>query len=190
MVPRLPDEPQLVAAAARGEEWAFTILVRTHSDAVYAHALRFFGEKQAAEDATQEVFVKVFRTIASFDGRSRLSTWMYRITRNVCLDMVRAGKHSPVPVDPATLDPLSTQDFSDDVTFAAALTSAMRALPREDRDALGAVAVFGLSYQEAADVLSVPVGTVKSRVFRARRALSAMLQPPEGGVADGLPQGM
>jgi RNA polymerase sigma-70 factor (ECF subfamily) len=184
------SDPDLVAAAALGDEDAFASLVRLHADAVYGHALRFFGDKQAAEDATQEVFIKVFRTIASFDGRAKLSTWLYRVTRNVCLDMVRAGRHTPQPMDPATFEPLPAPDFADDVVFSAALAQAMATLPPEDRDALGAVTLFGLSYQEAADTLAVPVGTVKSRVFRARRALAAMLIGPEGGVSDGLPARM
>jgi RNA polymerase sigma-70 factor (ECF subfamily) len=181
------SDQELVAAAARGDEAAFAALVRTHSAAVYGHALRFFGNEQNAEDATQEVFVKVFRTIAGFDGRSRLSTWLYRVTRNVCLDMVRAGKRVPAPVDPFTLEPLSAADFADDVVFTEALEQAVSTLAPEDRDAFNAVGLFGMSYGEAAEALGTPVGTVKSRVFRARRSLAKLLVPTEGGGADGLP---
>lgn len=179
---------ELAEAAARGDEKAFSDIVRANADAVYGHALRFFGQPQAAEDATQEVFIKVLRTIGSFDGRSRLSTWLYRVTRNVCLDMVRAGRRVPPPADPVTFEPLPAADFSDDVAFSLALEQAMGTLVPEDRDALGAVTLFGLSYQEASSALDVPVGTVKSRVFRARRALAAILIAPEGGADDGLRQ--
>jgi len=181
MSPRIADERELVAAAASGDEQAFRQLVDEHADAVYGHALRFFGEKTAAEDATQEVFIKVFRSIASFDGRSRLSTWLFRITRNVCLDIARAGRHRPQPVDPVVLEPLPEPDFADDVVFGEALRVAMSSLPPEDREALGAIGLFGLSYEEAAGSLGVPVGTVKSRVFRARRTLSASLNGMERG---------
>lgn len=181
---------ELAKAAARGDEAAFAAIVRANADAVYGHALRFFGDRTAAEDVTQEVFLKVFRTISSFDGRARLSTWLYRVTHNVCLDMVRAGRRVPEPADPLTLEPLPAADFADDVVFASALGQAMRTLASEERDALGAVTLFGLSYQEAADALGVPTGTVKSRVFRARRALAALLLEPEGGVTDGLPAGV
>lgn len=187
MVTRDMSDPTLVAAAAAGDEQAFAALVRNHADAVYGHALRFFGDRQTAEDAAQEVFVKVFRTIATFDGRAKFSTWLYRVTRNVCLDMARAGRRVAQPVDPATLEPLSTADFADDVVLAEALERAMRVLAPEDRDALGAVTLFGLSYAEAAETLGVPVGTVKSRVFRARRTLTTVLRDAEGGVTDGLP---
>lgn len=186
MVIRALSESELLAAAAAGDERAFAAIVRQHADAVYGHALRFFGNRQAAEDATQEVFIKVFRTIATFDGRARFSTWLYRVTRNVCLDMNRAGRHVPQPVDPVTIEPLSEPDFANDVVFVQTLERAMSALPAEDRDALNAVTLFGLSYAEAALTLGVPVGTVKSRVFRARRMLGTLLRGREGGVAGGL----
>lgn len=181
----MPDsattDEQLVSSALAGDQRAFETIVRTHADAVYGHALRFFGERTAAEDATQEVFIKVFRSLSTFDGRSALSTWLYRITRNVCLDMVRAGRHRPVPVDPVDIDPPSVRDFSDDVVLSRTVETAIRALPPEERDALGAVTLFGLSYEQAAEAFSVPVGTVKSRVFRARKTLGALLRPTEGG---------
>lgn len=175
-----PEQAVLTAALA-GDERAFETIVRTNVDAVYGHALRFFGDTSAAEDATQEVFVKVFRSLGSFDGRSALSTWIFRITRNVCLDMARSSKRRPVPVDPATLDAPSVRDFADDVVDSRTVEAAIRTLPPEERDALGAVTLFGLSYQDASLALGVPVGTVKSRVFRARRALMAILEPAEGG---------
>jgi RNA polymerase sigma-70 factor (ECF subfamily) len=175
------SEQTVLTAARAGDERAFEKIVRTNVDAVYGHALRFFGDTSAAEDATQEVFVKVFRSLGSFDGRSALSTWIFRITRNVCLDMARSGKRRPVPVDPVTLDVPSVRDFADDVVDARTVEAAIRTLPPEERDALGAVTLFGLSYQDASAALGVPVGTVKSRVFRARQALTAILEPAEGG---------
>ncbi|MHB1135675.1 MAG: RNA polymerase sigma factor [Coriobacteriia bacterium] len=187
MVTRPMGDPELVAAAAVGDLSAYEALVRLHADAVYAHALRFFGDVQTAEDATQEVFLKVYRTIGSFDGRARFSTWLYRVTRNVCLDMVRAGKRTPLPVDPVTLEPLSTADFADDVVFSRSLETALRALAPEERDALSAIGIFGLSYAEAGEALGVPEGTVKSRVFRARRALTHILNSADGGDISGLP---
>lgn len=168
------DDAVLVAAFRGGDVAAFEALVRRHTRFVYAHALRFFGDSATAEDISQEVFVKVMRAIDSFDERSRFSTWLYRVTRNTCLDEVRAGNRRPAPVDPIGLFG-TTPDFSNEVVVNASIELATRALPPEDRDALSAVAVFGLSYQEAAQVLGVPVGTVKSRVFRARRALAATL---------------
>lgn len=169
------DDAALVTAAKGGDLDAFEALVRRHSGVVYAHAYRFFGEKTAAEDAAQEVFVKVFRSLGDFDERARFSTWLYRVTRNTCLDLVRAGKRRPIPIDPLDVVAAVPGDISEQVALSSSIELAMRALAPEDRDALSAVALFGLSYDEAAQALGVPTGTVKSRVFRARRALAATL---------------
>ncbi|MDI6844400.1 MAG: sigma-70 family RNA polymerase sigma factor [Anaerosomatales bacterium] len=174
-------ESDLVARAQAGDERAFEDLVRAHADAVYGHALRFFGDPSAAEDATQEVFIKVYRSIGSFDGRSAFSTWLFRVTRNVCLDIARSRTRTPVPTDLASFDPPRASDASDAVVLAHAVEAAVRTLPPEEREALGAIALFGLSYEQAADALGVPAGTVKSRVFRARKALAVLLTDSGGG---------
>lgn len=168
------DDRDLVAAASAGDQAAFEALVRRHARTVYAHALRFFGDPMTAEEVAQDVFIKVYRSLDSFDGRSRFTTWLYRVTRNACLDEVRAGRKRPALVDHFEDDAL-VDDFSDTVAVSASLEAAIRTLPPEDRDALSAVSLFGLSYAEAAASLGVPEGTVKSRVFRARRTLAAAL---------------
>ena len=85
------DDAALLAAAKDGDLDAFEALVRAHSGTVYAHALRFFGDRAAAEDVAQEVWIKVYRSLATFDQRARFSTWLFRVTRNTCLDTVRAA---------------------------------------------------------------------------------------------------
>lgn len=175
-----PQTDELVAAARNGDAAAFERLVRDNLDAVYGHALRFFGDPQSAEDAVQEVFLKVYRTLPTFDGRSSFSTWLFRVTRNVCVDLFRAGKRRPVPVDPIDLAAGVTPDIANGVVNAAALEGALRSLPPEDRDAFNAITLFGLSYPEAGEALGVPAGTVKSRVFRARRALVGILGLSKG----------
>ena len=181
MTDRAHDDTALIRAARNGDLDAFEALVREHTPAVYAHALRFFGDPHAAEDVVQEVWIKVFRSLSTFDERARLSTWLYRITRNACLDAVRAGKRRP-----ATLDPLDTVaapgDLSNEVALAVSLERAIAALSPEDREAFSAVALFGLSYAEASQTLGVPAGTVKSRVFRARRSLTHSLALKTEGV--------
>jgi len=175
------DDTVLVTAARGGDLAAFEALVRRHTRTVYAHALRFFGDHMVAEDVTQEVFVKVFRSLGSFDEKSRFSTWLFRVTRNTCLDEVRSGRKRPIPVDPLDVTAVG-DDFSDELVMSSAIELAMRALPQEDRDALSAVSTFGLTYTQAGESLGVPAGTVKSRVFRARRALRATLEMPKGGL--------
>jgi RNA polymerase sigma-70 factor (ECF subfamily) len=168
-------DADLVAAAAAGDVSALESLLRKHADAVYGHALRFFGDPDAAEDAVQEVFVKVYRSLSGFKGEAAFSTWLFRVTRNVCLDLLRAGKRRPVPMDPLDLPQRSKSDIADPVIASAALEEALATLPPEERDAFNAISLFALDYREAAEVLGVPVGTVKSRVFRARRALVTVL---------------
>jgi len=173
----------LVEAARAGDTAAFERLMRSHLDAVYGHALRFFGDRATAEDAAQEVWVKVYRSLPEFDGRAAFSTWLYRITRNVCLDMFRRGKRQASPVDPLDLPESPSGEFADASATAADLERAVAALQPEDRDAFNAVALFGLSYADAGSVLGVPAGTVKSRVFRARRTIIARLGLGPGGGA-------
>lgn len=175
------DDTALTLAAKAGDIDAFEMLVRAHTPAVYAHAMRFFGDSAAAEDVVQEVWIKVYRALDTFDGRARLTTWLYRVARNTCLDQVRQGKRRPIPVE--SLDPMPAPgDLANTVALSASLEQALLALPQEDRDAFSAVSVFDLTYGEAADVLGVPVGTVKSRVFRARRSLASTLGTTAGGV--------
>jgi RNA polymerase sigma-70 factor (ECF subfamily) len=175
------DDAKLVELARGGDRDAFERLMREHLDAVYGHALRFFGDSATAEDAAQEVFVKVYRSLGDFDGRAAFSTWLYRITRNVCLDMFRRGKRQASPMDPVDLPDRPSADFAGGVAMATDLEAAVATLPPEDRDAFNAVALFGLSYADAGTVLGVPAGTVKSRVFRARRTLISVLGLASGG---------
>ncbi len=165
----------LVAAARGGDTAAFEQLVRVHAGAVYGHALRFFGDPQAAEDVAQEVFIKVYRSLQGFDGTAAFSTWLYRVTRNVCVDMLRSGRHRPVPTDLVDLTLAAPDDTATSAITRAMLESAVRGLTPEDRDAISAVGLFGMSYAEAGKALGVPEGTVKSRVFRARRTLATAL---------------
>jgi RNA polymerase sigma-70 factor, ECF subfamily len=174
------DDIALTLAARDGDIDAFETLVRTHTPAAYAHALRFFGDSFAAEDVVQEAWIKVYRALDTFDGRSRFSTWLYRVVRNTCLDQVRQGKRRPIPVESLDPEPPSG-DFADAVALSESLERALRGLAQEDRDALSAVSLFDLTYAEAAEALGVPVGTVKSRVFRARRSLAITLGTGPGG---------
>jgi RNA polymerase sigma-70 factor, ECF subfamily len=175
--------PAILAAAQSGDLPSFEKLVRSYTPAVYAHAYRFFGNHATAEDACQEVWIKVFRSIGAFDGRSAFSTWLFRVTRNVCLDLMRRGRRMAAPIDPVALQGIALDDTAADASTAVDLEAAMRALSPEDRDAFDAVALFGLTYADAGAALGVPAGTVKSRVFRARRSLVTILRLDAAGEA-------
>lgn len=165
----------LARAAADGDAAAFEALVRANADAVFGHCLRFFGDRTRAEDATQEVFLKVYRRIGTYDGRAALSTWLYRLTENTCLDIARASKRTPTPADPATMPDSPGPDPTTPIAEVDRLRTALAALPEEERQALSAVGLYEMTYAEAAEALAVPVGTVKSRVFRARQSMMAAL---------------
>lgn len=169
------DDRELIEASVSGDPGAFEALVRTHADAVYAHAYRFFGDTHTAQDATQEVWVNVYRSLQGFANDSAFSTWLFRVTRNVCLDMLRSGRRVAAPIDPVDLQGTADDDTEGEAVSRLDLEKAVRSLSPEDREAFNAVALFGLPYAAAGSVLGVPAGTVKSRVFRARRALAALL---------------
>lgn len=169
------EDANLVNAAQAGDIRAFETLVAEYTPAVYGHALRFFGDHAAAEDVVQEVFVKTYRSLGSFDGRSTFSTWLFRVTRNACLDLFRAGRRQASPLDPLDLPDAGGGAFADGVAMAADLERALESVPPEERDAFNAVALFGLTYVQASEALGAPVGTIKSRVFRARKALIVLL---------------
>jgi RNA polymerase sigma-70 factor, ECF subfamily len=165
-------------------EAAFGELVARHAHRLHAVCLRVLGSHADAEDAVQETFVRLARAGVGFRGDAALSTWLYRVARNVCTDRVRHEARRPrtsVPDVAAVADPAST----DEVAAADARAEAGevgRALARLDagaRTLLLLVAVDGMSYAEAAEATGVPVGTVKSRVSRARVRLGELLAEPE-----------
>jgi len=129
--------------------------VRAHTPAVYAHALRFFGDPSAAEDVVQEVWIKVYRTLDSFDGdpafRRGSTGDPQHVPGSGARGQARAGAHRLARAAP------TAGDFADEVALSASLENAMSQLAPEDRDALSAVSVFDLSYAEAAATLGFPL---------------------------------
>lgn len=178
------DEKHILAKARRSELQAFEELVTQYEKRVYAVALRSSGSPEDAADITQEVFLRAWRSIGSFRGDSGFSTWIFRITMNLCVDHAR-HKHA----QPQT-QPLVREDDAERPVPDTAPTPEERLenseLGRELAAALGEVSdehrkivllrdVSGLSYTEIADALEISEGTVKSRLSRARLALRAVL---------------
>jgi len=164
---RDPD-PRTVQLARAGDLRAFEELVRLYQAEVFRFAWHLTRDRTLAEDVTQDTFLRAFRFIHGYRGGQRFGSWLFAIARNCAMDALR--KRGTV-AEHDEREPRATPDASTRVELDAALA----AVSAEHRDAFLLVEVFGLSYQEAADVLGVAVGTVKSRMFRARRALCAAI---------------
>jgi RNA polymerase sigma-70 factor (ECF subfamily) len=167
-----------VTASPDTREAAFHQLVDRYHRRVFAICLHTLRSASDAEDATQETFLKLARHAETFRGDAKLSTWLYRVARNVCTDHVRHDARRPsTPVaDPATLDTAPSEaDRTAGTDEALTVGAALAELDPMSRQALVLVAVEGLSYQEAGAVLDLAVGTVKSRVSRARARLAELL---------------
>lgn len=136
------------------------------------------GSASDGDDACQEALVAIVRGLKSYDGRSEFSTWAYRVTTNACLDELRRRRRRPDPGIPPAVD-LPVADSSEAVVAGADVHAALRALLPEFRAALVLRELCDLSYQEIADVLGVPPGTVRSRIARGRAALAPLLPQPE-----------
>ncbi len=169
-------EPQLVWAARAGDRRAFEELVRTYQGQVYRLAHHLLRDRAAAEDVTQEAFLKAYRRLGRFRGDSKFSTWLFRIVRNCAVDAIRGGARQRRLADRAPEGPPATEP-----SLRAALSGALEGLPAHLREAFVLIEVFGLSYAEAAEVLGVVQGTLKSRMHRTRQLLIRALSEDEGG---------
>lgn len=183
------DEAALVERCAAGEDTACAALVAGHERMVFQLGLHLLGDRDEAQDLSQEVFLRVFRTIHGFRGQSALRTWIYRIVINQARNRQRFW-HRRRRKDHKSLDQhlLDHGDLrqpgdaeSPDLMFARKemarrLWTALDALPFEQRTAIVLREIDGLSYEDIAFSLDVAVGTVKSRLTRARQALRAQLR--------------
>jgi RNA polymerase sigma-70 factor, ECF subfamily len=170
--PGLDREAALVDRARRGDQEAFTALLRHHDPGLRSLAFRVLGDRERMDDALQEGYVRAFRALPRFRGEARFGTWLYRIVYNACLnELARSRRLAAVPLEEGDLasDPVSELSRRRD------LAEALAALAPEDRAAVLLVDAQGFDYREAASVLGVPTGTVASRLHRARKALRLAL---------------
>ena len=172
---------ELVAAAQAGDRAALDSLLRRHYDLVHAVCRRIAGGIRDADDAAQEAMIGIVRGLPRFDGRSSVTTWMYRIATNAALDELRRRTRRPalhVVHDDAPaaeeVDPRA-QRHVDAVVDRLAIEAALERLPEDFRVAVVLRDVADLDYGEIADVLGVPLGTVKSRIARGRAQLVELL---------------
>jgi len=174
---RRDSDTALIERYLRGDAEAFNDLMRGHEDRVFAICLRMLRDRESALDATQETFITVFRKVDRFAGHSAFSTWLYRVAVNTCYDQARrTGRQAADPL-PEGMDAADdrAQEAMEAAELRPDLEAALAALPAEFRSAVVLCDAEGLALQTAAEILGVPVGTVKSRVFRGRRLLAEAL---------------
>lgn len=167
-------DPRTLDRARRGDLIAFEQLVREYQADVYRFAWHLTRDRELAADVTQDAFLRAFRFIEGFRGDRKFGSWLFSITRNCAMDSLRAARFPLVRDEEREVEGSVT-----DATTRAVLDAALRSISVEHRETFLLVEVFGLSYREAADVLNVAPGTVKSRMFRARKALCAAIADDE-----------
>ncbi len=183
------DEAGLIQAAAQGDLTAFNRLVLAYQDLAYTQAYRVLGEHAAAEDATQEAMISAYKNIHSFRGGS-FKAWLLRIVTNACYDELRRRKRRPTtPLEPVDAEdeeiespywiadpgelPEETAERSQ---LGDAIQDCLNGLPDDFRVVVVMVDVQGMDYQEASTLMEIPLGTIKSRLARARLRLRECLQ--------------
>lgn len=181
------DEQALIHAAQQGDVAAFNQIVRAYQAQVYRTAYRVLGDQAAAEDATQDAFISAFKHIRAYRGGS-FKAWLLRIVTNACYDQLRAKQRRPTAsLEAILLDadnpapgvdraaPESPQDFVERQELGATIQRGLGTLPPDQRMTLILVDIEGLSYDEVAQAMQTNLGTVKSRLSRARLALRDFL---------------
>jgi RNA polymerase sigma-70 factor, ECF subfamily len=181
------EENELVSRVQNGDKDAFEKLVLENQKKVYNLALRMVGNEEDAFDMSQEAFIKAYNSIALFRGDSKFSVWLYRLTTNVCLDFLRSegrkshnslsyiGDENEEKELEIPDDRFSPETLAEKKELREAVNKGLKKLPKDYRAVLLLREIDGLSYDEIADALSLEVGTVKSRIFRARKRLCAIL---------------
>jgi RNA polymerase sigma-70 factor (ECF subfamily) len=179
------DEPDLIRRCQRGDEAAFRELVDRYKDLVFALMTSATDNRARAEELAQEVFLRVYRGLPYFRGEARLSTWIFRIIGNLAADERARARIDEVSVDAVAEDlaghagamGLGVYDSAySDFELRDRLDKALARLPPLDRVLVSGHYLKGVRYDDLAALLNVPVGTVKTRLFRAKRALRLLLQ--------------
>jgi RNA polymerase sigma-70 factor (ECF subfamily) len=163
--------------AQRGDERAFTLIVRTYETPVYNYVLRLVNDRVLAEDLTQEVFLRVFQGLPKFSLRSKFTTWLFQVTKNRVLDVLRASERRPrLTVALEDVPPLEVIDApAERLEAVDAVWRSVRELNTDLKMALLLRDVVGLSYTEIADSLEITLATVKWRIYKAREEVQLAL---------------
>ena len=187
-------DQQLVTRVQRGDKGAFDVLVLKYQYKVHAIVSRFISDRDEVNDVVQEAFIKAYRALGSFRGDSQFYTWLYRIAvnsaKNYLMSRSRRPPGSDIDVDEAELygatDKLSDVDTPENLIYRdeleRAVNEAIKNLPEDLRTAVTLREFEGLSYEEIATIMECPVGTVRSRIFRAREAIDQGIQALENSL--------
>jgi RNA polymerase sigma-70 factor (ECF subfamily) len=170
----------IVVRCQLGERAAFDALIERWHEPLWKYAVRVTGDADTAADILQEVWLRVFRGLIRLRDTSKFRAWVFGIARRVLMDRLRSKYRQP-PTDDIDLDTVAAIDVEDDIEEELALMHAeLAGLPAVERDVLVLFYLRELSLSEIADVAGVPVGTVKSRLFRARRLLRSHIENRKG----------
>ena len=183
------DERRLVAAARAGDQAAFEALVLKYQDRIYRLIQRLVRGSDVVDDLAQEVFIRAYRSLGDFKGESSLYTWLYKIALNLCRNTYRTRSRQPVHEEldeshgSAGLEDRggTPEDEILRMEFWEHLRRGLDELPAEQREAVVFCDLEGMSYEEMASVMGVPIGTVRSRLHRARLELHELLVECETG---------
>ena len=183
MTHRAAEDVDLIQRYLAGDVAAFDELMRAHEDRVFGICLRMLRDRDAALDATQETFLTVFRKADRYKAEAAFATWLYRVAVNTCYDYLRRQKRRRADALPEGHDPADVRagDPFESVEVRPEIEEALADVQVEFRGALVLVDLEGLSLEAAGEILGVPVGTVKSCVFRGRRLMAQKLgnlRPP------------
>lgn len=178
MTGRPDPDAELIARHLAGDPDAFDRLLTAHQERVFAVCLRILGDREKALDAAQETFITVLRKVDTFQGRSAFTTWLYRIAVNACYDLLRKEGRRPTAPLPETLqpaDPAALREL-EAAEVRPTIQRALAELPAEHAAVVTLSDLQDLPLHEVAETLQLPLGTVKSRLFRGRKRLAKNLQ--------------
>jgi len=179
-------DEELVARATAGDVDSFNQLVSRWERTIYALAYRTLGREEDARDVVQEAFLRAYRGLRGFKGEAKFSSWLYRITLNLCRDWIRRERRAPVVQPPEGIDAVdladaqaapteSVEDLVARREMSRAVSRAMAELPEEQRTAIMLKEYHGLTFQEIADQLNCPLSTVKTRLYQGLSVLRRRL---------------
>jgi RNA polymerase sigma-70 factor (ECF subfamily) len=178
-------DEELVARSRGGDLDSFNQLVLRWERPIYALAYRVIGREEDARDVAQETFLRAFRALSGFKGQAKFSSWLYRITLNLCRDWIRRERRAPVAQAPEGVDLIelaseaepveSIEDLVARRELGRAVAKAMAMLPEEQRTAIVLKEYHGLTFQEIADLLDCPLSTVKTRLYQGLGVLRKQL---------------